>query len=165
MRLDETEKGMPEPSAHTQEEQLNLSSRLADLTRVARWVESLASEHGFSSELVFAVKLCLEEALSNVIRHGYRGDPDHAIAIHCSVRTVRQPAESAGELVFAIEDDAPHFNPLEAVQAGDDASRTLDEIVPGGQGIRLLRKFAGSLQYEPLASGNRLIIGFSIPRS
>jgi anti-sigma regulatory factor (Ser/Thr protein kinase) len=159
--------GMPESSAHTQEEQLNLSSRLAELNRVALWVESLAVEHDLPPELVFAVNLCMEEALSNVIRHGYGGEPDHAIAIRCSIRSIRssrQPAEGAGELIFAIEDRAPHFNPLEAVQAEAAASQTLDEIVPGGQGVRLLRKFAGSVLYEPLPDGNRLTIGFSIPR-
>lgn len=81
--------GMPESSAHTQEEQLNLSSRLAELNRVALWVESLAVEHDLPPELVFAVNLCMEEALSNVIRHGYGGEPDHAIAIRCSIRSIR----------------------------------------------------------------------------
>ena len=151
---------MPESSAHTAEAKLRLGSRLADLAQVAPWVESLAAEHGFSAELSFAVDLCLEEAVSNVIRHGYDGQPDRPIAIHCSLR---RPADGAGELVFSIEDRAPHFNSLEAIQ-DEAAAPTLEELVPGGQGIRLLRKFAGSLQYEPLPNGNRLTIGFSIPK-
>jgi anti-sigma regulatory factor (Ser/Thr protein kinase) len=153
---------MPESTAHTQEEQLNLRSRLADLTRVAPWVESLAAEHDLSPELSFAVNLCLEEALSNLIRHGYGGETDQAIAIHCSIR---RAATGAGQLAFVIEDHAPHFNPLAAAQAETASSQTLDELAPGGQGIRLLRKFAGSLQYESLPVGNRLTIGFSIPQS
>jgi anti-sigma regulatory factor (Ser/Thr protein kinase) len=153
---------MPESSAHTVEAKLRLGSRLADLAQVAPWVESLAAEHELPPELSFAVDLCLEEALSNVIRHGYNGQPDRPIAIHC---TISQPAEGAGELVLAIEDQAPHFNPLDAVQDKAASSQTLDDLVPGGQGIRLLRKFAGSLQYEPLPAGNRLTIGFSIPRA
>jgi anti-sigma regulatory factor (Ser/Thr protein kinase) len=153
---------MPESSAHTQEEQLNLRSRLADLTRVTAWVESLAAKHDLSLELRFAINLCLEEALSNLIRHGYGGETDQAIAIHCSIRPA---ATGAGKLAFVIEDHASHFNPLEAAPAEISASQTLDELRPGGQGIRLLRKFAGSLQYEPLPDGNRLTIGFSIPKS
>jgi serine/threonine-protein kinase RsbW len=153
---------MPESSAHTQKEQLNLRSRLADLAWVTAWVESLAAEHDFSPELRFAINLCLEEALSNLIRHGYGGETDQAIAIHCSIR---RAATGAGEIAFVIEDHAPHFNPLEAAPAETAASQTLDELTPGGQGIRLLRRFAGSLQYEPLPDGNRLTIGFSIPQS
>ena len=153
---------MPESSAHTAEAKLRLGSRLADLAQVAPWVESLAAEHELPAELSFAVDLCLEEALSNVIRHGYNGQPDRPITIHC---TILRPADGVGQLTVAIEDHAAHFNPLKTVQTEADASQTLDEVVPGGQGIRLLRKFAGSLQYEPLPAGNRLTIGFSIPRS
>ena len=151
---------MPQSSTYTAEAKLRLGSRLADLAQVAPWVESLAAEHQLPAELSFAVDLCLEEAVSNVIRHGYNGQPDRPIAIHCSLR---RPADGAAELAFAIEDQAPHFNPLEAIQA-EAGSQTLDELVPGGQGIRLLRKFAGSLHYEPLLNGNRLTIGFSIPK-
>ena len=32
------------------------------------------------------------------------------------------------------------------------------------QGIRLMRKFAGSLAYQRLPGGNRLTIGFALPR-
>jgi serine/threonine-protein kinase RsbW len=153
---------MPESSANTAEAKLRLGSRLADLAQVAPWVESLAAEHELPAELSFAVDLCLEEALSNVIRHGYNGQPDRPITIHC---TILRPADGVGQLTVAIEDHAPHFNPLDTVQAEATSSQTLDELVPGGQGVRLLRKFAGSLKYEPLPDGNRLTIGFSIPRS
>jgi anti-sigma regulatory factor (Ser/Thr protein kinase) len=34
----------------------------------------------------------------------------------------------------------------------------------GGQGIRLMRKFAGSLAYQRLPGGNRLTMGFALPR-
>jgi len=152
---------MPESSTHTAEANLRLESRLSDLAQIAPWVQSLAAEHELPSELSFAINLCLEEALSNVIRHGYSGEPDHPIAIHCSIR---RPAANAMELAFAIEDQAAHFNPLETEQTVAPVFETLDELTPGGQGMRLLRKFAGSLQYEPLPAGNRLIIGFSIPQ-
>jgi serine/threonine-protein kinase RsbW len=152
---------MPQSSTYTAEAKLRLGSRLADLAQVAPWVESLAAEHQLPAELNFAVDLCLEEALSNVIRHGYNGQPDRPIAIHC---TIVRPADGVGQLTVAIEDHAPHFNPLEAVEADAVASQALEELVPGGQGIRLLRKFAGSLLYEPLPAGNRLTMEFSIPR-
>lgn len=155
---------MPESSTHTAEANLRLGSRLSDLAQIAPWVESLAAEHDLPSRLSFAINLCLEEALSNVIRHGYNGEPDHPIVIHCSIRSIQPPAASTMELAFAIEDQAPRFNPLEVEQIDTQAFETLDELTPGGQGIRLLRKFAGSLQYEPLPAGNRLIIGFSIPQ-
>jgi anti-sigma regulatory factor (Ser/Thr protein kinase) len=41
---------------------------------------------------------------------------------------------------------------------------SIDELRPGGQGIRLLKKFAGSLAYQRLDGANRLTIRFAIPR-
>jgi anti-sigma regulatory factor (Ser/Thr protein kinase) len=133
------------------EARLSLKSRLAELTLVRPWVERLAAEHGTSEEKVFAINICLEEALSNVIRHGYKGEPDHSLTVDFS-------ASADGGLVFTIEDSAPLFNACAFRERPAPASP--DEIKPGGQGIPLMRKFAGSLRWEPLPHGNRLTFGF-----
>lgn len=139
------------------ETQLHLSSRLADLARVFPWVEALAVEFALPEETVYAIHLCLEEALANIVRHGYRGEPGHPLSIEF------RRAEN-GALQFVIEDEAPHFAPPDQDQplpaAPPDA---IGEIEPGGQGLRLMRRFAGSLRWEPLPHGNRLTIGFSGP--
>lgn len=64
---------------------LELDSRLSELSRVQPWVESLADRHGFEEEARFAMQLCIEEALANVVLHGYRGEPGHPIVIQASV--------------------------------------------------------------------------------
>ena len=43
------------------------------------------------------------------------------------------------------------------------APTSIDQLQVGGQGIRLMRKFAGSLAYQRLPGGNRLTIGFALP--
>jgi anti-sigma regulatory factor (Ser/Thr protein kinase) len=35
-------------------------------------------------------------------------------------------------------------------------------MTPGGQGLRLLYRFANSVEYERLADGNRLTLGFVV---
>ena len=89
-------------------------------------------------ETPFAIHLCLEEALSNVIRHGYSGQPGHTLTVDCA-------SPNAHELVFTIEDHAPPFDPLAAsVDRGTARSRHAGGFSsPGGRGIRLMRKFAG----------------------
>ena len=68
-----------------------------------------------------------------------------------------------GELRFCVEDDAPPFNPLEPGAAGGPVSPSfIDEGRAGGQGIRLLQKFADKLSYDRLPTGNRLTIDFLI---
>jgi anti-sigma regulatory factor (Ser/Thr protein kinase) len=135
---------------------LELDSQLTELSRVRPWIESLAERHGFDVDALFAMRLCIEEALANVVLHGYRNEPGHPIAIQASV--------SAGNLFFAIDDQAPPFSPIET-SPGDSAaqSTSLESIEPGGNGIRLLHRFAGSLAYERLSESNRLTIGFPVP--
>jgi serine/threonine-protein kinase RsbW len=135
---------------------LELDSRLSELSRVQPWIESLANRHGFEEEALFAIQLCIEEALANVVLHGYLGEPGHPIAIQASV--------SAGILSFTIDDNAPPFSPVAVPSQSDGTNRdTLESIQPGGNGIRLLSRFAGSLAYERLSGSNRLTIGFPLP--
>jgi serine/threonine-protein kinase RsbW len=144
---------MPKPTMENLQHGLELDSRLAELSRVWPWIEALADEYGVAGETRFAMQLCMEEALANVVMHGYREEPGHPIVVRAS---------AAGEWLFiAIEDEAPPFSLEEAVPPTKEPA-DLEAMEPGGNGIRLLRRFAGSVAYEPLPHGNRLTIGFSL---
>lgn len=147
--------------AHRTEPRLTLKSQLQDLALVLPWLESLTQEFTIPPDTQFAISLCLEEALSNVIRHGYAGQPNQNITVDCSC---------SGEwLIFVIEDAAPPFTPFAPASsppATDPAfSASIQDIEPGGNGIALMKRFAGSLAWEPLPDGNRLKLGFHIPPS
>ncbi|RSL16441.1 serine/threonine-protein kinase RsbW [Edaphobacter aggregans] len=134
------------------QDRIVLRSELSEMSRIFPWIEALASEYEIVESLQFAINLCLEEAVSNVIRHGYANQVGSFIAVHFLV-------SSEGNLVFTVDDDAPPFNPLEA-----QALPVLDEQGEtriGGHGIRLIRGFADMLEYEPTSTGNRLQIAFS----
>jgi len=133
-------------------ERLNLRSRMSELAQLPPWIERLASRHAISASTQFAMNLCLEEVLSNIIRHGYSGNPDHSIAVHFA-----SPRDDY--FVFVVEDEAPPFNPVDGPEP--PALNPLDEIHIGGQGIRLLRRFADALEYRATPTGNRLRISFT----
>lgn len=133
---------------------LVLDSRLAELSRAQAWGETLAARLGLSERTRYAILLCLEESLANVVLHGYRGQAGHPIVIQCWVVD--------GTLFLAIEDKAPSFAPADAsAPPGATEPASLEVLVPGGYGIGLLRHFARELVYEKLADGNRLTMGFS----
>jgi serine/threonine-protein kinase RsbW len=144
----------PETLMDDPQDRLELDSRLTELNRVQPWIESLADRHGFGKDARFSMQLCMEEALANVVLHGYRNQPGHPIVVEASA--------TPDALFFAINDNAAPFLPVEPA---DDSERhaTLESIQPGGNGIRLLHRFAGSLLYESLPEGNRLTIGFPLP--
>jgi serine/threonine-protein kinase RsbW len=133
-------------------EHLNLRSRMSELEQVPKWIERLALRHKISVSTQFAMNLCLEEVLSNIIRHGYSGKPDHSIVVQFT-----SPKED--HYVFIVEDEAPPFNPVDSPEL--PALNSLDKIPIGGQGIRLLRRFADALEYQATPTGNRLTIGFT----
>ena len=133
------------------QDQIVLRSDLSEMSRIFPWVEALASQYEIVESTRFAIDICLEEAVSNVIRHGYAKQARSFLAVRFKV-------SSEGHLVFTVEDDAPPFNPLQA-----PALPLVDEHGEsriGGHGIRLIRGFADSLEYEPTSTGNRLHIGF-----
>jgi anti-sigma regulatory factor (Ser/Thr protein kinase) len=130
-------------------ERLELRSDLAELARVAPWVETLAGRYAIPEKTAFAINLCMEEALSNIVRHGYKGTCEQSIVIDFRI--------SAGELIFVIEDRAPHFQPADM---GIPLPDSLEEMTPGGLGIPLMRRFANRVEWEPLPDGNRLSLVF-----
>ena len=133
-------------------ERLNLRSRISELAQIQPWIEHLAARHTIPATTQFAMDLCLEEVLSNIIRHGYSGKPDYSIDVHFA-----NPREHY--FVIVVEDAAPPFNPVVAPVL--PAVGSPDEVQLGGNGIRLLRRFADTLEYQATPSGNRLTIGFS----
>jgi anti-sigma regulatory factor (Ser/Thr protein kinase) len=135
-------------------DRLVMGSQLSEMERLPVWVDSLAVVHGIAENVKFAINLCLEEVVSNSIRHGYSNSEGQYVTVRCS-------APRPGYLVFTVEDDAAPFNPLELA-----ALPTIDqqeESQIGGQGIRLLRGFSDMLEYEAKPGGNLLRIGFANP--
>jgi serine/threonine-protein kinase RsbW len=128
---------------------MTLSSSLSDLGRIPPWIERLAAPYAIPENTRFAMDLCLEEVLSNVIRHGYGGNPGRHIFVQFS-----SPRE--GYFTFVVEDEAPRFDPLSVPQSPGPVK----EAQASGNGIRLLHRFADTLQYQATPIGNRLTIGF-----
>jgi serine/threonine-protein kinase RsbW len=137
------------------EPRLTIQSRLGDLVLLWPWADALAAEYRIPAGTLYSIHLCLEEAISNVIRHGYQERPGQSITVEFT--------PLAGAVEFTIEDKAPAFNPLTLPQPDPVAApASLDEFPAGGRGISLMRKFAGSLAYRRLANGNRLTMFFSL---
>jgi serine/threonine-protein kinase RsbW len=134
------------------QDRLALQSRLSEIAQVPAWTEDLASRYAIPGDVQFAMDLCLEEVLSNIIRHGYAGAQDRPVIVNFT-----KPRE--GYFVIVVDDEAPYFNPLDAPELPMVSPAEQTRI--GGQGIRLVRQFANALDYESTPTGNRLRIGFS----
>lgn len=101
-------------------------------------------QRGFSPRDVFGVRLALEEALVNAIKHGNRMDPEKYVQIDWTL------SDSGVHIV--IEDEGEGFNVQDVPDPTDDEN--LDK--PGGRGIMLMRSFMNVVEYNE--SGNRLTL-------
>jgi serine/threonine-protein kinase RsbW len=126
---------------------------LTDIAFLPVWIAALASRHGIPTEVQLPMNLCLEEAVTNVILHGYKTTPGGPV-------TLRFMEPRRGQFMIVVEDEAPYFNPLSAPEL--PSAGAPDACHVGGQGIRLMRRFSASLFYEAMATGNRLGLGFSV---
>jgi len=136
-------------AADQPEDCLILRSRLSEMAQLPVWIERLASWHAIPENVAFAINLCLEEVVSNIILHGYGADADGSVIV-CFT------APGSEWFVFIVEDQAQNFNPLDSLEPDPNAP-----VRVGGQGINFLRQFANELEYELTPTGNRLRIGFS----
>lgn len=139
---------------HEQPQVLVLESQLAEIRRAHAWSEAIANWAGANADTRYAISLCLEEVLANIVLHGYQSEPGHPIVLRSWV--------SNNTLSFAVEDKAPHFALEDAPAKPASQLESFESFTPGGFGVQLLRHFAGSLAYERLPEGNQLTISFLI---
>ena len=132
---------------------LVLRNDVAELQRLAGWLERLAQQ-GMSSDVSFAVQLCLEEAVANIIMYGAaRGD-----RLEIAVELER----NGGTLVARIEDNGRQFDPTRAPPPA--VATSLEQAKVGDLGIHLMRSFASGMDYERRDGRNRLTLRFAESR-
>jgi len=108
------------------------------LSGAREMVLNVAKRLDFSEERAGQIALAVDEALANVIRHGYGRVPDRPIWM--LIWTDAGP-EVAG-IRIVIEDEAKQVSP-ETIQ-----SRDLEEIRPGGLGVHIIRQVMDEAVYE-----------------
>ena len=128
---------------------LLLHRDLAELQRLAVWIEGWAMRD-LSASLSFAVQVCLEEAVANIIM--YSTTKDDRLEIVVEVEREDQI------LVARVEDNGSTFDPTQVPRPPVPAS--LAEAKVGNLGIHLMRSFASGMHYERRDSRNCLTMRF-----
>jgi serine/threonine-protein kinase RsbW len=102
-------------------------------------VAAVARRLGFTEEACGQIALAVDEALCNVIRHGYDRRKDAPIWISLFPESMNG---KPSKLSIVIEDEARQVDP-EAIK-----SRDLDEIRPGGLGVHIMRQVMDEVRFE-----------------
>jgi anti-sigma regulatory factor (Ser/Thr protein kinase) len=102
---------------------------------------TLAQRFGFNELHCGQISLAIDEALCNIINHGYNRRPDGRISL-----SVWQLSNPAG-IKVTLEDSARQVDP-ESIQGRD-----LSDIRPGGLGVHLIREIMDEVHYERREGG------------
>lgn len=93
---------------------------------------------------VFAVRLALEEAIVNAIKHGNRMSPDKSVEINCWINDERVRIEIEDEGEGFVRDEVPDPTLLENLER------------PCGRGIMLMGAFMNLIEYNE--QGNKVTL-------
>ena len=104
---------------------------------------------GYGERDRFGVKLALEEAVMNAIRHGNRMDRNKKVSIDFSI--------TDRKITLVVEDEGPGFEPSMVADPtrGDNLER------PCGRGIVLMKAYMDEVEY--VKPGNRVVLTKNAP--
>lgn len=111
------------------------------LGAIERWRYDRAS--------VFAIRLALEEALTNAFKHGNKSDPRKKVHLECRVEQ--------DVVLIDVQDEGEGFDPASV----PDPTEQENVEIPSGRGLTLIRAFMTEVQIQP--PGNRVRMKYVRP--
>jgi serine/threonine-protein kinase RsbW len=121
-------------SEHTAE--VTIASDLAEARRVQELIEAALQDSAYEERDIFAIKLALEEALVNAIKHGNQMDPEKRVFVVYRICPKR--------FEIKITDEGEGFNPEDVPDP--TAIENLER--PCGRGLLLMRGFMTQVEYH-----------------
>ncbi len=140
---------MPEPDWR-RPPGLRITRDQAGLAAIASWCDAVIRVLDLDRRPAYALRLCLEEAVANLVMHAR---PTSA----CTDDVIELEAEAdAGGCVLIVRDHCEPFAPDTGADAPSSVTLAGDRV--GGAGLHLLRHFATDIEYLTQSDGNRLTI-------
>jgi serine/threonine-protein kinase RsbW len=116
--------------------EVTIASDLAEARRIQNVIEEALQASSYSEHDIFSIKLALEEALVNAIKHGNQMDPDKHVTVSYQVTSDR--------FDIRITDEGSGFNPEDVPDP--TAPENLER--PCGRGLLLIRGFMTEVVYH-----------------
>ena len=131
-------------------------TRAAELPTLAifrDFIEKACRPVSVPDDLVFQLKLAVDEACANVIEHGYKGMDPGSIILALKFE--------ADRIVVTITDFGHPFEPSEPPRP--DLTAGLEDRPTGGLGLYFIYQTMDEIDYQSDELGNRLIFVKQLP--
>lgn len=124
--------------------EFELHSDPAVLPEVRDKLRQWATAEGWTEDQINEIVLAVDEALSNVIRHGYGGPCEKRIDL--TARMIDDAPDGAG-LEITVRDFSEGVSPEQI------CGRELSDVRPGGLGVHLIKAMMEAVEYERADGG------------
>jgi anti-sigma regulatory factor (Ser/Thr protein kinase) len=131
---------------------VDLRSDPSLLAVVRSMIAQLCEVLGFSAADCRSVTRAVDEALSNIMRHAYKGVSERTIQLSLSHIGSRNNGDRREGLEILLEDSGPPVDPTKL------RPRSLDEVRPGGLGLHFIRQSMDKVEYKRVGQTNRLCL-------
>ena len=118
---------------------LNMEARLDEIERIHAAVDILANAEGWAPDLLFQIKLVLEEIGTNIMKYGYEHEGKKDIRITLT--------SESHALSMEIMDDGKPYDPF-AEAPPPDLDSSVEERPIGGLGVYLVQKLMDEAHYR-----------------
>jgi anti-sigma regulatory factor (Ser/Thr protein kinase) len=125
---------------------LRIDADLGQLAELRRFVRAQAAAADAPADSRDDLVQAVDEAATNVITHGYRGDPGW-LDVHVALQD--------GRFIVTLEDGAPPFDPTSVPEP--DLTVPPMARMPGGMGIHLIRAATDAVTYRPRPGGGNIL--------
>lgn len=129
---------------------LAIVAEVDEIARVSAWLEELGEQDDWPASLRFGLELSVEEALANVINHGFSG------VCHTPEITLDYFRPDSDSIAIRISDNGIPFDPT--AETSPDLASSVEEANIGGHGLRFMRHYLRDFGYARIDGRNQLTL-------
>jgi len=126
--------------------QITTSSTLSVLPQIFDFCANFASAEALPDDKRFALEVCVEEIVTNIIKYGYPEGTEGPITIKLD--------RDGNRLTIHIEDEGVAFDPTATDEV--DIEQQLEDRPIGGLGIHMVKKMMAEIDYQRINERNLL---------
>ena len=132
------------------EKEITIENQVEEIAIIAQFIEELGMSLHLPSGITMSLNLAIEEAISNIIHHGYPQNQKGEITLRTSV--------APGLLIAQIIDDGISFDPTKSENEASENALSLEQQLTQGLGLFLIRRTMDKVEYHSTDNQNELIL-------
>ena len=126
--------------------QITYAAELESVQKFRDFITACCAQHDIHADTVLELKLAVDEACTNVIKHGYKGMDPGSIILSFRIEP--------GRILVQITDFGHVFEPVAGPRP--DVEAALEDRELGGLGLYLIYQTMDNIDYHSSEEGNTL---------